>query len=35
LSDAQAKRQQERLATIDKQLADLNESYRTEKTARE
>lgn len=35
LSDAQKKRQQERLATIDKQLADFNETYRTEKTARE
>lgn len=35
LNNAQKKHQQERLDAIDKQLADLNESYRTEKSARE
>lgn len=34
-NDIQSKRLQERISAIDKQLADLNESYRTEKTARE
>ena len=34
-NDTQSKRLQERISAIDKQLADLNESYRTEKAARE
>lgn len=34
-NDLQSKRLSERISAIDKQLADLNESYRTEKTARE
>jgi len=33
--DAESKRLQERISSIDKQLADLNESHRTEKTSRE